>query len=154
MQVSDVSGLTLAAVSPQATLLEAAEAMGRFDTDAVLVIQAERLLGIVRLRSLFTAPLPARSGTRVDDRRTEQNLEELWRGMTVAQVMNEQALTVTEDYPLMKAAALILNNEGEPVAVTRAGKVLGMLSKTDVVRTLLSDPAALAEAETGQAARR
>lgn len=131
MQVGDLH------IHPQATLLEAAKLMMERNVDALPVVENEKLLGVIRLADLLTAPIPARHAPRADERRDAAQLLEIWRSLDVRHMMNDQALSVSEDTPLMKAAALLINNGRQRLPVTRADKVVGIITRNDIVRTLL-----------------
>jgi CBS domain-containing protein len=128
-------------IGPQASLAEAAEMMTHHGVDTLLVMVDDTLLGVLGLRDLFTAPLPSRANSRVSEQRTEQQLLETWQQVQVQELIAEDpALTVSEDFPLMKAAALMMNTGKHPLAVTQQGKVVGVLARSDVVRGLLAEP--------------
>lgn len=125
-------------VQPATTLREAAELMVRHGVDAIPVMEQGRLKGMLRLADLLTAPISAHYDTRVPERRDEAQLLETWRRLPVRNIMNEQLITITEDTPLMKAAALMINNGRQRLPVVRDGQVVGLVSRVDIVRTLLT----------------
>jgi len=140
MQVRDVMRSDIVQIQPQATLTEAAGLMSQHGVDTLLVMADDRLVGVVGLRDLFTAPLPSRPNSRVNEQRNEQQLLETWQQCKVQQIIGEfPALTVQEDFPLMKAAALMMNTGKHPLAVMHDGKVVGVLARSDVVRGLLAE---------------
>lgn len=140
MQVRDVMHSNVIQINPQATVLQAAELMSQHGVDTLLVMANNELLGVLGLRDLFTAPLPSRTKSRVSEQRTETQLQEIWQHLQVYELMGEDpALTVPEDFPLMKAAALMMNTGKHPLAVTQRGQVVGVLARSDVVRGLLAD---------------
>ncbi len=124
-------------IHPQATLLEAAKLMMERNVDALPVVENEKLLGVIRLADLLTAPIPARHTPRAHEHREASQLLEIWKSLDVRHIMNDQALSVAEDTPLMKAAALLINASRQRFPVVRAGKVVGMITRADIVRTLL-----------------
>lgn len=141
MQVRDVMHSNIVRIDPQASLSQAAALMTEHGIDTVLVMVNDDLLGVLGLRDLFTAPLPSRAKSRVNENRSEQQVQEIWQQRQVYELMGEDpALTVQEDFPLMKAAALMMNTGKHPLVVTRQGKVVGVLARSDVVRALLAVP--------------
>ncbi|MEO8890710.1 MAG: CBS domain-containing protein [Coleofasciculaceae cyanobacterium] len=61
-------------------------------------------------------------------------------GQTVGEVMSGDPLTITPDEPLRKAAKLMQEKSIRRLAVTdEAGKVIGILTPGDIVRTMAAD---------------
>jgi CBS domain-containing protein len=138
MLVKDVMRSEVIHIGSPAILHEAAELMLARGVDTLLVMEDEQLLGVIGLRDLFTAPLSASYGNRMNNLRSEQDLFDIWQKQTVGNVMNDRVLTVTDEMPLMSAAALMVNSGKHPLPVTHDGKVVGMIARTDVVRALLA----------------
>lgn len=137
MVVSDAMGAQMIAIHPQATLREAAEKILACQVDTLFVLERQQLVGVIGLRDLFTAPLPATFGTRMPERRSEQSFTQTWRSGIVANVMSKQVLIVPADMPLIQAAALMVNSGKHPLPVRRDGVFIGTLGRSDVVRALL-----------------
>jgi len=138
MLVKDMMRTELISIGSQANLAEAAQTMLRHGVDALLVIDEGRVMGIVGLRDLFTTPISASHADRMVTWRSEQQLLEAWRSQTVYNLFNDEMLTVSEDLPLMQAAALMVNSGKHPLPVTRCGEIVGMIERMDVVRALLA----------------
>jgi acetoin utilization protein AcuB len=137
MLVKEVMSESLATIGAEATLEEAAQTMLARGVDALLVMDGKRLAGIIGLRDMFTAPRSASLAERMPGRLTELDLRAVWRSQTVRNQMTDQVLTVTEELPVMEAAALMANLGKHPLPVLRAGKVVGTIDRWDVVRALL-----------------
>jgi CBS domain-containing protein len=56
---------------------------------------------------------------------------------TVRDVMTRQVLCVSPDQPLAEVASLMANKDVERVPVVREGRLVGFLSRADIVRKLL-----------------
>jgi CBS domain-containing protein len=138
MFVKDSMHTELSSVQKETSLLEAAEIMVALVVDTLLVLEQGKLVGVIGLRDLFTAPVPAHYGGGMAGRRDEDQLLDVWRTTPVKNLMNEQAITVTEDTPLIRAAELMVNTGRHPLPVLRDGIVVGAISRADVVRMLLA----------------
>lgn len=138
MLVKDMMRTELISIGSQANLAEAAQTMLRHGVDALLVIDEGRVMGIVGLRDLFTTPISASHADRMYTWSSEQQLLEAWRSQTVYNLLNDEMLTVSEDLPLMQAAALMINSGKHPLPVTRCGEIVGIIDRIDVVRALLT----------------
>jgi CBS domain-containing protein len=64
MIVKDCFHTELVQIHPDALLLEAAERMLASNTETLLIMEGNRLLGVIGLRDLFTAPVPSIMATR------------------------------------------------------------------------------------------
>ncbi len=81
------------------------------------------------LRDLFLqggAPKPRASSSTNDRRRI------------VRDVMTRQVLCVSPDQPLAEVASLMANKDVEQVPVVREGRLVGFLTRGDIVRMLMA----------------
>jgi CBS domain-containing protein len=140
MLVRDIMRTDIVQIHPQATLEEAARMMLQHRVNTLFVIQSDVLLGVIGLRDLFTAPLPASYASRMPGQRSAEQLLESWRDSIVGNQMNDQPLTVTEEAPATQAAALMVNNGKHPLPVVRDGRVVGTIDRFDIVRAVLAMP--------------
>jgi CBS domain-containing protein len=138
MRVKDAMCAEVVAVDPDATLQDAADMMLVHHVKTLLVMDEGVLLGVIGLRDLFTTPRSASYGGHMTERRSEEALLETWRGTTVRMQMNDQPIVVSEELPLLAAAALMVNGGKHPLPVLRDGKVAGVISRSDVVQAVLA----------------
>ena len=139
MLVKDAMPLvTEARIHPSDTLRTAAAAMIRHRVDALPVLEDDHLVGVIRLTDLISAPIPARYHGHIAEGRDETQLVEMWGIVPVRNIMNVQVLSVSEDMSLMKAAALMVNDGKQGLLVVRANEVVGMITRADVVKALLT----------------
>jgi len=125
-------------IGPQATLLEAAEKLVDSGVDTLLILNGDELRGVIGLRDLFTAPIPAHYGNPMVRHDSEAQLLDIWKTMSVRDLMNDKVISVNEETSLLRAAELMANSGKHPLPVLRDGKVIGVISRTDVVRALLT----------------
>ena len=59
------------------------------------------------------------------------------RGRTVRDVMTRQVLCVSPDQPLAEVASLMNNKDVDRVPVVEEGKLVGFLTRGDIVRKLI-----------------
>jgi len=138
MFVKDVMNARVLSIEPQATLLEAAKKMLADGIDTLLVMENDELLGVIGLRDLFTAPIPAHYGNFMLRHENEAQLLNIWQSTPVQNLMNEKVISVSEETTLLRAVELMVNSGKHPLPVLRNGKVLGVISRADVVRELLA----------------
>lgn len=70
-------------------------------------------------------------------KKMEQQMKKM-AAVTVAQAMVEDPVTVTPDTPVHKIAALMVEKRFHTLPVVDAGKIVGILGKEDVLKTLMT----------------
>lgn len=139
MLVKDFMHTNVLQIQPHATLREAAEIILANRVDALVIVDEHGALqGIIGLRDLFTAPIPAHYGNPMFRHENEDQLLEVWTTVTVQNLMNDKVLSVSEDTTLMRALELMVNTGKHPLPVLRDGRVVGIISRSDVARAVLA----------------
>lgn len=119
----NTKGKTIFSVSPETTILDALKLMADKDIGALLVMEGEKLLGI------FTERDYARRG--ILKGKTETTL--------VKDVMTSQVYCVAPDQSAEACMAKMVDKHFRHLPVVKDGKVVGVVSINDVVRTVVSD---------------
>lgn len=70
-------------------------------------------------------------------KKMEQELEKM-AAVTVEQAMTPDPVTVTPDTPVSDIAALMVEKRFHTLPVVRAGKIIGVVGKEDVLKTLMN----------------
>lgn len=95
------------------------------------VIKDGKLIGIVSATDLFNAsPSPVSS-------LSVWEMNYLLSKVMVNQVMSRKVRTVTEDTPIEEAARIMADNKIGGLPVLREGKVVGMITETDLFKIFL-----------------
>lgn len=120
-------------IAPDMSAREAAREMVRWRLGALPVIDAdERMIGMLAekdlLRHLMSSYL-VDSGTGKGT--------PLPAPRTVRDVMTRQVLCVSPEQPLAEVAALMANKDVDRVPVVREGRLVGFLTRGDIVRKLI-----------------
>jgi len=139
MLVKDFMHPNIFHIGSQATLLEVAEKLLANRVDTLLVLEGEELLGVIGIRDLFTAPIPAHYGNSMLKHDNEMQLLRIWKTIQVQNLMNDKVLSVDEDTTLLRAIELMVNSGKHPLPVVRDGKVVGIISRMDIVRALVTE---------------
>lgn len=118
-------------ITPEMLARDAAREMVRWRVAALPVVDAEqRVIGILGerdlLRHLLTNYLGDASGKTP-----------LPTPRTVRDVMARQVLCVSPEQPLAEVASLMANKDVDRVPVVREGKLVGFLTRGDIVRKLI-----------------
>jgi CBS domain-containing protein len=113
---------SLLAVGPELPLAEVAKRMVSRDVGAVLVLEAERLVGILTERDVLRAV----AGGLGDD-------------TIVADWMTRDPDTMEPDEPIRQAAVLMIHGGFRHLPIVEDDQVVGMLSIRDLMRVVLED---------------
>jgi acetoin utilization protein AcuB len=96
-----------------------------------VVDDAGKLVGIVSDKDLlYAAPSPATSLSIYE-------LHYLYSRITVSQVMTREVVTVEENDPIEEAARVMVDNKIGGLPVMREGKLVGIITETDIFKTLM-----------------
>jgi len=142
IRVAEVMSTSFMTVKPEASVGEAATLMASAGVTAVVVADQERPVGIVtdsdllRREELGNAPTSQLWRTLFSDDRTLARAFAKAYGRRVHSVMTTELETVTEDVPLSEAAQRLFTLGVKTLPVLRDGRLVGVLSRSDIVRTL------------------
>jgi CBS domain-containing protein len=125
-------------VTPDDSLRRAAVLMLRHGINGLPVVEPDgRVVGMVGIRDVLRVPTPSRSEMpilkwdRLDDK-----ARELAR-TKVGQVLARRVVSVDENATVVDVAALMANRGVHPIPILRDGRLVGLVARADVVRTLL-----------------
>ena len=147
MKALDVMTSKVVTVLPETSISETAKLFLRHRISAVPVVDGEKhILGMVSEGDLLH-----RAETKTEPRRPWwlsmiAGIEEQARdyvkshGLRAADVMSTEVVTVAEDTPLAEIAQLLEERRIKRVPVTRNDKLVGLVSRADLVRALASRP--------------
>lgn len=122
--VSDLMAGDLLTVEPGSRVADAAKSMDDRRVGAVLVFEADRLVGVFTERDVLRAVAHGLS----DD-------------ATVGDFMTRGPETIESDDTVEHAAVLMIHGGFRHLPVVDAGKVVGILSIRDLMRSVLDDAA-------------
>lgn len=124
-------------VAPECTVRAAAEEMIRTGVETLFITRNDEVVGVIGIRDLFTIPIPASYGgpMKADE---EETLLRAWENTPVEHLMNPHIISVPENYPLMDAAKVMINEGKHPLAILQGKQLIGILDRRDIVRALLT----------------
>jgi len=135
LTVRDIMSHRVWSVSPDQSAREAVDMMVRRRINALPVVgQKEEVLGIVTDRELMSALLPQipRAGDEADSPRRAAAL----RDTRVRDIMSRSVLCIAEEMGLNEVATLMINKDVEQVPVVSEGRLVGVLTRSDIIRKL------------------
>ncbi len=128
--ILDVKGRALHSVTPDALVYEALEKLAEHDIGALVVMDGERLAGIVSERDY------ARKVILLGRRSQEA---------PVRDIMTETVQTVTPESSVTDCMTVMTERRIRHLPVIEGGKVVGIISIGDVVKAVISDQEHLIE---------
>jgi CBS domain-containing protein len=141
--VGDVMTSEPITVIPENTIKEAVNLIFKYKISGLPVVDlAGNLLGEVSESDLLKFALPqyesflANKANQPNIDSFEEILKKA-RTATVGQVLFANPLTVSVDLPLAEAASLLLKNKAERIMVVSEGKLIGVITKSDIVSKII-----------------
>ena len=96
-----------------------------------VVDESGKLVGIVSEKDLlYAAPSPATSLSIYE-------MHYLYSRLDVEEIMTREVIVVQEDDPLEEAARILVDNKVGGLPVMRDGKLVGLITETDVFKTFM-----------------
>ncbi len=138
MTVRDVMNHRIVAVRVDDTLAGAMRILLDHGINSAPVVDAEgSLVGMIGLKDGLRAPHPSRAEAMVHRHTTLIERAEALRETRVGAVMARPVITVRPDLPAEEAAAIMSNRGRHPLPVVEGGRMIGVVSRSDIARVLL-----------------
>jgi CBS domain-containing protein len=131
MLVRERMSINPVTLSPEDTLREARRLIKEHGLRRFPVVEDGKLVGIVTDRDVRQADM---SSAVVQERRY---VDYILDRIQVRGIMTPDPITVTPDTPIVEAARLILENKIGGLPVVEGGKLVGIITETDLIRTLV-----------------
>ena len=116
--VRDIMSKDVKVVRPDTTMKEVVATMNKFGIGSLIVVQGQRPVGIITERDILT-------------RQVEPNLPP--ETLTAKHVMTSPIVTINEEASIEEAARLMAKKRAKRLPVMNNGKLVGMLTYTDIV---------------------
>lgn len=140
MRVKEWMSASPITAAPDTSVAEARDLMQRQRIRHLLVTEGERLVGIITDRDIrLTLPSPATS-------LSVWELNYLLAKLTVGEVMTKPVITIEPGRPVEEAAHLMLERRIGALPVVEAGRLLGILTETDLLRAFVHAQTSLTSA--------
>lgn len=118
-------------VSPDTPVLDAVDMLRKEHIRRAPVVHDGKLVGIVSEKDMLNASPSSATLLSVWE------VNYLVSKIKVKDVMTRKVLTVTEDTPIEEAARIMADNKVGGLPVMRDGKVVGIITETDIFKLLL-----------------
>jgi CBS domain-containing protein len=116
--VRDVMSKNVKVVRPDTSVKEVVATMNKFNIGSIIVVQGERPVGIITERDILK-------------RQVEPCLAP--ETLTARHIMSSPVITINEDVSIEEAAALMTKKRAKRLPVMNNGKLVGVITYTDIV---------------------
>jgi len=114
--IKDVMNRNVIVAKPHTTLREAAKVMSDLNIGSLVVMENEKIVGIVTSTDALRAVAEG-----ADPDRT-----------TLADIMSKDVITIEEDRDVEEAVELMVKNKIKRLPVVREGKLVGIITVSDI----------------------
>lgn len=138
MRARDVMSREVQSISADATVFEAAQLLVNMRESAIPVVDGlGKLVGIVSEADLIRNTGAVAPLQHVDDAYAEKTMATA-HGRNIARIMSTHVVTADEDSSLQEISDLMLGRGFKRIPIVRAGALVGIVSRVDLLRALLS----------------
>lgn len=116
--VRDIMTKDLRVVRPDTTIKEVVATMNKFNIGSIIVVQGDRPVGIITERDILRRQVEPCLAPEV---------------LTASQVMTSPLITIGETANIQDAAKLMARKKAKRLPVMNNGKLVGILTFTDIV---------------------
>jgi CBS domain-containing protein len=116
--VRDIMSKDVKVVRPDTTMKEVVATMNKLGIGSILVVQGERPVGIITERDILRREVEPRLAPET---------------LTAKHVMTSPVITINEEASIEEAARLIAKKKAKRLPVMNNGKLVGILTYTDIV---------------------
>ncbi|MFH0861993.1 MAG: CBS domain-containing protein [Candidatus Altiarchaeota archaeon] len=120
MELKDIITREVVTTSPDAPLMEAARVMSRKSISSILVLEAEKAVGIISERDFLRIYLEGKDRTATK----------------VGEVMSSPVITADISTSLDDILKLMRDKGIRRLAITEAGKLAGIITETDLIKAM------------------
>ena len=119
-------------IYPEASVVEASDLMKKEKVHRLPVLDKDKnLVGVISEKDiLFATPSPASS-------LSIHEMAYLLSKLTVKKIMSKNPVTISKDTPVEEAARLMVDQDLSCLPVVEEGKLIGIVSKSDMFKILL-----------------
>jgi CBS domain-containing protein len=148
MRAKDIMTTQVLTVGPEATVREAALLLADKGITSAPVVDHGEVVGIVSEGDLFHLQDKETEGPKrrsswyrlIDDQKAAAVFDAKAHNMHVRDVMTRNIIAVSELASLAEVAETLVGNNVKQLMVLKDKKLLGVVSRTDIVRTLAAKP--------------
>jgi len=142
MKVADIMTREVYTIGPDNTLKECAEVLDKHHVNGLIVVEKEKVVGVITKADIFKAILPRYPDIIEEERYVsdieyvEERAHKLFE-MGVKDIMGAPPITVNSNMPIIKAGSTMILRRVKQVPVVDKGKLVGIVTLTDIINNLI-----------------
>lgn len=143
MKVGEIMTKEVHTIGPAQSLKECAEVLNKLHANGLVVVEDEKVIGVITKADIFKAILPRYPDIIEDERHMtdleyiEERAHKLYE-MEVREIMGTPAITVDSDMPIVKAGSTMILRRVKQVPVVDKDRLVGIITLTDIITSLLN----------------
>jgi CBS domain-containing protein len=142
MKIADIMTREVYTIGLDSTLKECAEVLEKHRVNGLVVVEKEKVVGVITKDDIFKAILPRYPDIIEEERYVsdleyvEERAQKLFE-MKVKDIMGTPPITVNSNMPIVKAGSTMILRRVKQVPVVDKGKLVGIVTLTDVINNLI-----------------
>jgi CBS domain-containing protein len=142
MKIADIMTREVYTIGLDSTLKECAEVLEKHRVNGLVVVEKEKVVGVITKDDIFKAILPRYPDIIEEERYVsdleyvEERAQKLFE-MKVKDIMGTPPITVNSNMPIVKAGSTMILRRVKQVPVVDKGKLMGIVTLTDVINNLI-----------------
>ena len=142
MKIREIMSRDVRTTTPQAALKECLELLMKLRLNGLVVMEGDKIAGLVTKADIFRAILPTQTDIAEDElymKDPEYTEERIFKCLdkSVGEIMGKPAFTLDVDTPIVKAGTTMILNKIKQLPVVDNGKLAGIVTLSDILGVLL-----------------
>ncbi|OGW55935.1 MAG: hypothetical protein A2Z46_09605 [Nitrospirae bacterium RBG_19FT_COMBO_55_12] len=139
MKISEIMTRTPRTIGPDKSLKECARVLTQAHVNGLIVVEGEKVVGVITKADIFKSILPSYSDILEDERHLtdfeyiEDRIHRLAE-VKARDIMGTPPITVSSDMPLVKAGSLMILRRVKQLPVVDDERLSGIVTLTDIVK--------------------
>jgi len=142
MKVANIMTTKVCTIEPDNTLKGCVEVLNKCQANGLVVVEKDKVVGVITKADIFRAILPRYPDIIEEERYVsdleyvEERAQKLFE-MQVKDIMGAPPITVNSNMPIVKAGSTMILRRVKQVPVVDKGKLVGIVTLTDVINNLI-----------------
>ena len=141
MKISEIMSKNVHTTTPEATLKESLDLLVKERLNGLVVVEGEKVVGVVTKADIFRAILPTQCDICEDEllmKDPEYVEERIFKflGTTVDKIMGTPPVTTSSNVPIVKAGSILVLRRIKQIPVVDDGALVGIVTLSDIISAL------------------
>ena len=143
MKVAELMRKTVFTVNKDASVKECGDLIEKHNVNGLPVMDGDKMVGIITRADIFKSILPTYSEIYVNETYLtdfefiEERIHKI-NELKAKDIMTPNPQTLEQDVPLVKAGALMILRKVKQMPVVEKGRLVGIITLTDICRSFLN----------------